>query len=168
MSMTNAEKRTFISEDLYYELRCLLGAATVWRAFQKAQAGFDVVVAMDAAFVHARNLFNFLAQQSSNDICVTKLGAAAPFPSQVYKDWKDALHQHVLHIREGRLAPNNVVNGQHINEQVESFAREVLRLWHLWEAEPGAAAYVTEIQRARTRAVADAANDAGQRISPLF
>ena len=41
MSMADADTRAFIAQDLYYELRCLLGAATVWRAFKQANAGFD-------------------------------------------------------------------------------------------------------------------------------
>jgi hypothetical protein len=70
-NLTEQQKRTFISEDLYYELRCLLGAATLWKAFKAQSKGFDVVVAMDSVFVHTRCLYKFFTQQqSSHDISI--------------------------------------------------------------------------------------------------
>ena len=168
MTMTPAQKRTFIENDLYYELRGLLGSATIWRATQVEQAGFNIVVAMDAAFLHARNLFNFLAAATKNDSSVTEFGVPAPYTSAVYSDWSGALHDHVVHVRPARLQPTNTVGGQHLNQQVEVFAREVLRLWILFESDPAASDFEPELRVAREQAIADSAEDAAGRITALF
>lgn len=165
--MTESEKITFIEKDLYHELRCLLGAVTVWCASQKEDAGFGVVIAMDSAFVHTRCLFNFFTRsKGGNDVSITAFGPQ-PYSSQVYTDWDNPLNQHVLHISKGRLSPKNLRSGSHLNEQVENFAREILKLWEQFENDPLAVAYKAEVQKARVRAIEDAKNDAEGRIAPL-
>lgn len=169
MVLTPAEKLNFIRSELYHELRCLLGAATVWRAFRESNAGFDVVVAMDSAFVHARCLFNFFTlRKSGNDISVTEFGPANPYFSSVYKEWEEPLNRHVLHIAKGRMNPTNLGASSHLNEQVATFAREILRLWAELERDPAASIFSADVADARARAMQDATNDAGIRTSPLF
>src|SRR5262249_14950370 len=130
MALKSHEKSPFIRNELCHELRCLLGAVTVWEAFSKAQAGFDVVVAMDSAFVHARCLFNFFTlEKGGNDVSVTEFGPASPYSSAVYDSWREPLNRHVLHIAKGRTTPTNVVSSGHLNQQVGAFGHEVLGLW---------------------------------------
>ena len=169
--MTHQDAQEFISVHLYYELRCLLGAATVWQAFKDADAGHDVSIAMDSAFVHARNLFNFLTpvvQRPRWDIGVSELGPQ-PQTSAFYDTWREPLHAHVLHTRS-RFTPTNVKNGVRINMQVIAFANEVLRLWSELEADPSAAPYAAALKDARERAMKDAANDASKHgmKAPIF
>lgn len=55
--MGGAEHRELISDTLYHELRCLLGSATLWHVWrEKSDSGYDVIVAMDSALVHASML----------------------------------------------------------------------------------------------------------------
>jgi hypothetical protein len=168
-NLTEQQKRTFISEDLYYELRCLLGATTLWRAFKAQHRGFDVVVAMDAAFVHARCLYKFFTQsQSSHDISIVEFGATA-YSSALFGTWEEALNRHVLHISKGRVAPTNRDSTTHLNEHVVDFANDIYNLWVKFENDPLASAFVTELLEVRTKAVQDAANDASRHsISLIF
>lgn len=164
-----ARTREFIKDDLYHELRCLLGATTVWRAFRKHERGFDVVIAMDSSFVHARCLLEFFTRQKGgNDVSVTELGPASPYTSPLYNQWCEPLNRHVLHISPGRTTPSNIQNGTHLNELPEELAREVLGLWKKLEDDTAASAYSPLLRDARKQAVADAELDANGRIAPLF
>jgi hypothetical protein len=168
MKMTLEEKRRFIQTELCYELRCLLGAATLWQAFKDADAGFDVVVAQDSAFVHARCLFNFFTStKSGHDISIVEFGPE-PYESSIYEMWKEPLNRHVLRIAKGRAKPSNLKKGRHINEQILVFANEILRLWEQFETDPSASDYATNLSKARQCAIQDAANDANGRTKPLF
>lgn len=168
MKMTLEQKRSFIQTELCYELRCLLGAATVWQAFKDADAGFDVVVAQDSAFVHARCLFNFFTSlKSKNDISIVEFGPN-PYESLVYQLWEEPLNRHVLHISKGRANPNNLKNDTHINEQILVFANEILRLWKQFEADPSASDYAANLSKARQCAIQHATNDANGRTKPQF
>lgn len=165
--MTVADKKSFIETDLYYELRCLLGAATIWQALKETGVGFDVVIAMDSAFVHARCLFNFFTSGGSNDISIVEFGPQ-PYDSPTYDQWKEALHRHVLHVAKGRAAPANLIHGAHLNEQVLAFAHEGLRLWRDFEMDAAASEYAVVLKTVEDRALADAGNDARERTKPPF
>jgi hypothetical protein len=168
MKMTPAKKQNFINDELYHELRCILGAATVWQAFKVADAGFDVAVAQDSVFVHARCLFNFFTSATSgNDISIVEFGPK-PYKSPIYEKREEPLNRHVLHISKGRAKPSNFKNGTHLNEQVLVFANEILRLWKKFEADPSASDYADNVSKARQQAIQDAANDANGRTKPLF
>src|SRR3974390_3908544 len=122
MALKAHEKSPFIRGELCHELRCLLGAATVWTAFSNARAGFDVVVAMGSAFVHARCLLNFFTiKKSGNDVSVTEFGPKAEYKSRVYDTWREPLNRHVLHIAKGRITPRNLGRSGHLNQQVKAF-----------------------------------------------
>lgn len=167
--MTDDQKKVFIESELYHELRCLLGSATVWQIFKSTGAGYDVVVAEDSAFMHARTLFEFFTSKgkNSNILRITEFGLRK-FKSNVYAKWKVPLNRHVLHLNEKRLKPNNLKNGEHLSEQVEVFAKEILKLWEQFENDPAAASYRQILKSVRERAIADAKNDSAGRIKPLF
>lgn len=95
---------SFIEQELYHELRCLLGATTVWRSLKEDEAGFDVTVAMDSALIHARNLLIFFSsvEKSSNSIRVTDFGIEKPYKSEIYSVWKEPLNRHLLHLNKRR------------------------------------------------------------------
>ncbi len=169
MPLKPHEKPGFISDSLYHELRCLLGAATVWQILKNHHAGFDVAVAMDSAFVHARNLFNFFTEdQGGVDVSVTEFGPTDPYPSPVYDEWREPLHRHLLHIAKGRINPTNLHGTAHLKDQVLAFATAILDLWSQLQSDPAAAPYASLLADARARAIQDSINDAGTRIQPLF
>jgi hypothetical protein len=169
MTLSPSDKKTFIETDLYHELRCLLGATTLWRTLKKNEAGFDVIVAMDSAFVHSRCLFNFFTQaKSGSDISITEFGPADAYASAIYQIWYEPLNRHVLHISKGRMNPANVYGNEHLNEQVEGFAGEILSLWRRFESDPAATDYAAALTSGRERAIRDATNDAAGRIPALF
>lgn len=167
--MTDAQKQLFIEQELYHELRCLLGSATVWQVFKNQGAGYDVVVAEDSAFMHARTLFEFFTSdgKNKNNIRIAELGARK-YRSNVYSKWKSALNRHVMHLNYKRLEPSNLKNGIHLKDQVEVFAHEILKLWKQFENDPATQPFHQALAKARQRAIADAKNDAAGRIKPLF
>ena len=169
MALKPHEKSSFIRKELCHELRCLLGAATVWKAFSDAKAGFDVVVAMDSAFVHARCLFNFFTHKKGGyDVSVTEFGPRVPYKSLVYEKWCEPLNRHVLHISKGRATPNNVNSSGHLNKQVKAFSDEILRLWDQVIGDPVASKFKADFEWVRGEAIKHAGNDAGLRTNRIF
>lgn len=169
MKIKPEHKKTFIENELYYELRCLLGAATIWQIFKNNDQGFDVAVAADSVYLHARNLFNFFTkQQSKHDISITEFGLKAPFKVPIWNKWEGALNRHVSHISPGRSNPQNLKANGHLNKQIIKFAEEILNLWKQLESNPASKAFSSTFRAARKRAIKDAANDASGRLEPLF
>jgi len=168
MKIPEKEKQKFIKDDLYHELRCLLGAATIWQIFKDHNEGFNVVVAMDSAFVHARCLFNFFTRKRRNDISITEFGQNSPYKSIIFDTWEESLHRHVLHIKKARLKPTNLKTGIHLNEQVENLAREILRLWEQFEKDSSASNFAGLLHESRARAIKDAENDTKRLINPPY
>lgn len=168
MKMTLEEKKNYISEELYHELRCLLGAATVWSGFMEDKAGFNIVVAMDSAFVHARCLFEFFTGISSHDVRITDFGPKQQYQSAIYDDWKEPLNRHVMHISKGRLKGNetNIKDNMHLKDKVIEFAEDILRLWEKFEKDPSHQ-FTSTLIEARRDAIKDAEKDAEDKI-PLF
>lgn len=167
--MTDDQKRVFLENELYHELRCLLGSATIWQIFKNKNAGYDVIVAEDSAFIHARTLFEFFTskKRNKNILRIVEFGPSK-YRSNIYAKWKSSLNRHLLHLNEKRLNPNNLKVNEHLNEQVDVFAREILRLWDQFENDPAATLFQPALRKVRERAIADAKNDAAGRIEPLF
>ena len=168
--MSPEDKEKFIKNELYHELRCLLGATTVWKIFSNAEKGFDVVVAQDSVLIHARTLFEFFDSRGENKATmrVDEFGVH-DYASQIYNQWKIPINNHLMHLDERRLNPNNMKKKKgHLNEQLEVFTNEILRLWIRFENDPHAADFHDALEEARIRAVLDTKNDAAGRIDPLF
>lgn len=171
--MTQDKLDHYIEQELYHELRCLLGAATIWQINKNDTTGFDATVAMDSAFVHARNLFIFFAptdedKKNKNNMKATEYGLPATYKSKVYSDNKEALNRHLFHLNLKRLKPTNTKNSGHINTKVLTFANEILELWVKFENEQSSKRYYAALREARRKAIEDAQNDATGRIEPLF
>jgi hypothetical protein len=171
--MSLDEKREFIQDHLYHELCCLLEATTVWQIYKNNQAGCDVSVAMDSAFIHARNLFVFFAptkndSKNDNSVKVTEFGPKSTYKSGIYSTWKVALNRHLFHLDVDRFKPTNQKNSGALQDKVKIFADEILRLWRLFENDPEAEKVKITVYCARLRAVEDARNTANERIVSLF
>ena len=168
--MTTDEKKAFISSELYHELRCFLGSVTVWKAFSFTESGYDVVVAQDSVFLHARILFEFFTakkDKESNTLRVTEFGPSK-YTSNVYSNWKTPLNRHVLHLNVKRLTPINIREKGHLNEQIPIFTEAVLRLWKQFENDPMSSDFHELLLEVRLRAITDAKNDTRNRIDPIF
>lgn len=167
MRMNTLQKQAYIENELGYELRCLLGAATMWKIFKNDSAGFNVVIAMDSVFVHTRCLLSFFTKSSGHDITIDEFGTTT-YTSTIFDTWENPLNRHVLHISKGRANPTNTQTNGHLNEQILSFSNEVLSLWDQFANDPAAASFSASIKKARADAIKAANDDAGGRIEPLF
>lgn len=123
--------QTDLLVDLQYELRMLLGATGMCRLFDEQDLGNPVNYFKDAVYLHARNLYNFFGTSTRNDAHVKNFTQHA-FDLSLYTAWSAALHNHVMHIKPGRINPNNVINGIHINEMIYEFTKDIESLWQDW------------------------------------
>lgn len=117
--------------DLDYELRMLLGAAKQCELFEEYNIGNPINYIKDSVYIHARNLYNFFKANANNDAKVTQF-TLHQFDLSLYDTWIDALHTHASHIKTSRHTPNNIVGGQHLNEQIQNFAADIESLWEEW------------------------------------
>ena len=109
----------------------LFGATKMWSLANSRDFGNPTNYFMDAAFVHTRNLYNFFSGHAIHDASIRQF-TQEQFDLTLYCIWKDALHNHVLHINDSRSTPNNVINGAHLNEQVQQFTDDIETLWVKW------------------------------------
>jgi hypothetical protein len=139
------KKQAYIREHLYSELRWLLDSATEWSIQDQLKLeieGYEVqVYAMDSAFIHARNLFEFfLTETTTNHYGADQfLGDGVPLKSEIYtSNWKDTLHKFLMHASDRSLPSllKTLEKGveKHLNQMPVEFAREILRLWEKFEA----------------------------------
>ncbi len=172
--MSPAQQKLFIETELYHELCCLLEAATLWRILKDSRiAGCEISIAMDSAFIHARNLFIFFAptdddKRNKNNTKMTEFGPKKVFQSRVYSDSKSAINRHLFHLNKQRLKPNNIKGSGPINEKVPIFADEILKLWKVFENDDGLGDLKGIAQQARERAEQDAFNTAHGRIALIL
>ena len=129
--MTPRQKQ-FIENDLAdYELRQLLGAAKTVKLFDDNDLGNICSLTRDAIYLHARNLYNFFHGVARNDASVYEFTNHV-FNVSLYIKWKGPLHNHVLHIKDSRVRPNNEIDGVHISRVALDFVDDIERLWQDW------------------------------------
>lgn len=145
-------------KDLEYELRMLLGAAIIYSLLEKINAGNPVNYVRDSVYLHARNLYNFFSADTRNDAKVTQFTQHS-FDLSFYDTWKDALHTHASHIKTSRHTPNNVINGEHLNEQIQKFASDIESLWQDWMDHTINTQLKVQLNDALVRARREAQND---------
>jgi len=131
MPLSDKQKK-FIKDDLAdYELRQLLGSAEIVKLFDKKDMGNLCSLMRDSIYLHARNLYNFFHGIARNDASVYEFTNHV-FNVSLYIKWKTPLHNHVLHIKDSRVNPNNVIDGIHINAVALDFASDIEKLWRNW------------------------------------
>lgn len=171
--MSPENKKQFIEQELYHELCGLLEAAAFWRILKDSGGGCEVSIAMESALIHARNLFIFFAstkgdKENKNSAKMTDFGLKM-YETRVYSDAKEAMNRHLFHLNINRMRkPTNLKNSGHINEKVQTFADEVLRLWKMFEKENGLDNLKSVAQDARLRAEQDALNTAESRVASIL
>lgn len=152
-------------EDLEYELHLLLGAAKIITALESKRPsiiGNNINYFKDAGYMHARNLYNFFSNKRNDG----KVNAYTQhsFNLSLYQQWEDPLHRHVLHIKAERNAPNNVINGVHINTKIPDFASDIEQLWQEWINVTNDATGQQELKNALAKAQKEAQDDCDQFI----
>jgi hypothetical protein len=129
----------YLRRHLANEIRCLLPAAAEWDAqktMELNEAGYEVqVYAMDSAFVHARNLFEFFTEKTTEFHYGFDAYAVEKVQSKLYqKHWKSPLHSHLMHAQD-RTATDRLPSFKEsdqpkpLQDMPVDFAREVVRLW---------------------------------------
>ncbi len=159
--MTEDQKINFIENDLNYELRCLIGARAFWHSLKEFDAGFGVIIAMDSALVHTRNLFSFFTKNGKSDVSVVEYGGISnKYNSQISTLWLETINRYVMHISPGRLVDgSNIKDEGQLSEQIDMFTDEILRLWNLFENDSDTHKYRKYISGTRERAFKDLGND---------
>lgn len=129
----------YLEAHLGNEIRYLVAAATEWHAqkfMHLEEPGYEVqVYAMDSAFVHARNLFEFLTEKTTESHYGYDAFGIGKLKSKIYqKDWKSPLHSHLMHAQD-RTATRMLTSYQRadqpkpLQDMPVDFAHEAVRLW---------------------------------------
>jgi hypothetical protein len=136
------EKENYLKTHLFNELRWLLCAATEWSIQDQLnlrQVGYDIqVYAMDSAVLHARVLFEFFVQATTNNHYGSNefLGHGAVLTSSNYDNWRGPLHSFLMHAQD-RSNPVPLISSsgvsKHLNQMPVDFAQEILKLWKEFE-----------------------------------
>jgi hypothetical protein len=186
MPPTHSDLIRLIEEDLYHEVRFLLVGAANWVAADAANrqvAGSPaetslpahlIVMSMDSAFLHARNLYEFFT--TPRNVAQRRLGdratwltfnAAAPQRSTLYNQWRPVLHERLVHLSITRPNPVSAsgapLGATALNGEVLNFAQDVLNLWRAFEADPSVLAFKSPLEGARKQAI-DQARQASARL----
>jgi hypothetical protein len=138
-------KEEYLRVHLFNELRWLLCAATEWSIQNKLNLGiegYDVqVYALDSACLHARTLFEFFVQSTTDNYYGSNEFIGSPLVSNSYtNNWRGPLHSFLMHAQD-RSRPVPLVSSgaqKHLNRMPIDFALEILRLWEEFEKKLGA------------------------------
>lgn len=136
--MNDAEVSHYLLEFLGKELQWTLRAATEWHVQNSLHlllGGYEVqVFAMDSTFLHARMLFEFLTQPTSENYYGCDAFGVPPLKSDLYQaDWKAPLHAYMMHAQD-RSKPRQLesfdgLNAKDLNQMPVDFGKEIVRLW---------------------------------------
>lgn len=176
MSSANrdVDPERYLRGHVYNEMRFCLVAATTWSACVRTREDHGVdhlpVLAMDSAFLHARNLFEFWRGERGNIRRV--FGSDGP-SSDLYVDQeeglKKALHRKLLHMDPDREFEPAETADDRLHLRVEEVAHEVLTCWDLWRASDGMAPHAVTLDAVRRDSVDQAASAAVRLgIDPVF
>ena len=95
---------------------------------------------MDSAFVHARALFEFFVQSTTDNYYGSDEFLGAVLKSDSYtNDWKGSLHSFFMHAQD-RSRPSPLKSSgaeKHLSQMPIDFAREILKLWEEFEEKLG-------------------------------
>src|ERR1035437_5595583 len=128
-----------VEDDLFYELRMLLGAAKMCQLSEEIELGNPVNYFKDSIYIHARNLYIFFINKSSNndDLLIGQLeakGVYSQLKPKYYGEWRNAWNKYVMHLRNNRSTDTKISN-QHkdgLSEQSQNFAVDITRLFREW------------------------------------
>lgn len=138
--MTSSELKEFIDTHLYHELRYLLCATASWNVAKESPRSVPahfVVYTLDSALLHARSLFEFFTHtnptRKKNLVTWKDFSLEEGINSELYKEWIEPLHHHVMHL-ENRLDVSNEINGVHLKNMVTNFSAEIVSIWRMFSS----------------------------------
>jgi hypothetical protein len=137
--MNRYQLEYYLRAHLGNEIRYLLTAATEWHAqsvMELKEPGHEVqVYAMDSTFVHARSLFEFFTEKTTDFHYGFDIYALDRLRSLLYeKHWKAPLHSHLMHTQD-RTATAKLPSFEKdsppkdLNAMPVDFGQEAVRLW---------------------------------------
>lgn len=153
----------YIETHLGYELKYLLVAATTWSAVHAEGDRWRgpnhlVVMAMESAFTHTRNLSEFLLLEDG----WRKRSPHQPPDLPLWGKYQRPLHMKVLHPDPSRPYLPGERGGDDLNDRVVDLATEMLNGWAVVSEQPAMAALREVMDAARAVAVAEAEDAAGR------
>jgi hypothetical protein len=140
--LDHKQKANYIEVHLFNDLRWLLGAATEWSVQDQLKleiVGYDVkVYTMDSAFLHARALFEFFVQPTTDNHYGSDRFLGTVLKSDSYScNWSGPLHTFLMHAQD-RSSPRPLKSAgvdKDLNQMPVEFALEILKLWKDFEEE---------------------------------
>jgi hypothetical protein len=167
----------YIEVHLAYELKYLLVGATTWSAVEHpadraAWPDHLVVMAMDSAFVHARNLTEFMTLDGRWKGDPPKRPARSPHAVPalpVWSEYCESLHMKLLHPDPLRPYQPGGRGRDDLKDRVVDVASDVLTGWDDITAQAAMGPHRLAMEEARAQAVRDATG-AAQRlgVAPVF
>jgi len=111
-------------EDIFYELRMLLGAGRMIELFDTKSMGNSVNYFKDSVYLHARCLYSFFYKKDKTLYEMVEYNTK----------WKKVINDYVMHLYDddSRSKSANTVDGIHVNTKCLWFVSDLLRLWKLW------------------------------------
>ena len=122
-------------EDLFYELRMLLGAAAVCQKAEGHELGNVINYFKDSVYVHARILYEFFTNDKpKNDAGIIQFGYSTISSSLYPNPLEKRLNRRVMHMNfsRGQNAKKEPMSTIQLNEQIQDMADDILRLFHEW------------------------------------
>ncbi len=140
--LNHEQKAEYIRLHLFNELRWMLEAATEWSIqdqLKLGKVGYNVqVYALDSAILHARTLFEFLVEPTTDNHYGYNefLDRGIVLTSGSYKhNWRGPLHIFLMHAQD-RSSPVPLKSSgveKDLNQMPVDFAQEILKLWKEFE-----------------------------------
>jgi hypothetical protein len=173
--LSEEQLKRLIKDDLFYELKHLLCAATEWSAQESLvdchtakmnQPCFHVkAYAMDSAFLHARNLYEFFTATIESIKKNEKWGTltwqdfsghAHQTSNKYDNDFRNDFHGRLLHLSRSRSTRTPIKN------EVTILAKDILQLWGGFAKKPGIEPYAIVLEEMQQKAINEAVHVAAQ------
>jgi hypothetical protein len=172
--VTSFDLQSYMNIHLRYEMKFLLAAATTWvgvhdEADRHRGPPHLVEMAMESAFVHTRVLYEFIGREGDGWKKKRHRSPHSPVRSELWDEYKDAMHQKVLHPDPSRPYQPTGTPADELKDRVLDLAQDVLDRWDDVANQSAMEPYRELMADVRHGASRDAAKSAvGISIAPVF
>ncbi len=121
-------------EDVFYELRMLLGASAVCKIAEEQETSNVVSYYKDSVYLHACILYEFFTNDNfKDDASIVQFGHPV-IKSLLYPNpLEQRLNRRVMHMNHPRKnATADPIGNQQLNEQIHDIASDIRRLFQKW------------------------------------
>lgn len=123
-------------EDIFYELRMLLGAAEMCKLEGAIGSGNVINYFKDSAYLHARILYEFFTDANyQNDASIVQFGGHPTIAAKLYSEpFRNRLNRRVMHMNHSRSqnTTKEPEGATQLNEQVQDIADDIRQLFQKW------------------------------------